>query len=442
MVPVRRSVKLLMLPGFLLLTLFPLLLGVGVWMTWRGVVAAPGVEENPPAGYAALLQAGLEEETAFQAYILTGQQGDWTSLRRARARFQQTAARLESSEPQPADAWGDLLRRMNQQLTPWQDDLIALRGQGDPVSLRQVQMAMLTGADAQAMAGIATDASRLQENAKAQARSAEAKRATRQLRIFEGAAGASALLLLSIWLVYGWLTARVRGALTASCEVIRLAAAGQRSLLEDLEQMVQPEAPEVHRDAPGHGEAEGIETMAAEIDESHGIAARAQAAARQQAARDAGLRRSLTVLRAQGAELGEFEKMVTEFSAHLNLLALNAAVEAARAGEQGRGFAVVAAEMRKLSERGRQSSDRVRQIVEHLRSLAEVAGAPDQADPGADTTLGELLPRLQKLAAQARVEMARLHEQVDTSGFARLLEQGREHAENLHAAAEQLQAMV
>lgn len=445
-VSVRCSVKSLMLPGFLLLTLFLLLLGGGAWMAWRTAVAAPGVKENQPTEYAALLQAGLEEETAFQAYILTGRQDDWMSLRQARARFQRTAARLEPGAPQSADAWDDLLHRMNQQLTPWQDGLIALRGKGDPVSLRQVQMAMLTGADAQAMAGIAADAGRLQENARTQARFAEAARDARQLRLLESAVGAGAVLLLAIWLVYAWLAARVRGALAAPFEAIRLATADQRSLLEDLEQMMRPGASGARNDTPGEGGPAGIEAIAAEIDESYGIVARARTAVRQQFAGDAGLRRSLTVLRAQGAELGEFEKMVNEFSAHLNLLALNAAVEAARAGEQGRGFSVVAAEMRKLSERGRQSSDRMRQIGEHLRSLAEDVRAPDQADPAADTTLDELLPRLQKLAAQARAEMARLQEQVATEAetleLARLLERGREHAENLHAAAEQLQAMV
>lgn len=470
-VSARRSLKSLLVPGFLLLSLFPLLLGGGVW--WMGQRKAPAqaAMADRQAGYAALLQAGLENETAFQAYILTGRQDDLTSLQQARARFQQGVRQLEQTgPPQPAAAWSDLLRRMNQQLTPWQDGLIALRGKGDPVSLRQVQMAMLTGEDAQAMAGIAADSVRLQQAQTAQIRSAQAERSANQRRELEAAAGACAALLLALWLVYAWLAARLRGALLTSCDAISLATSDQRSLLEELEQALRSHTSDTEEEEERAPAAAGFATMfdtvAAGLGESCRLAARAHAAAcqqrdisRQQSDREAGLRRDLMVLQQHTLELGEFEKLVTDFAAHLNLLALNAAVEAARAGEQGRGFSVVAAEMRKLSEQGRQSSERMHRIGALVRALVDEAGAGGSAPIAnppqfADAILDDLLPRLQALRAQTLAETEKLMGALNSEDDAeaaqqdarpdliRLLEQGRERSAALHAAAERLQALV
>ena len=79
---------------------------------------------------------------------------------------------------------------------------------------------------------------------------------------------------------------------------------------------------------------------------------------------------SMKQLQKNVGNVKEITKTIFDISSQTNLLALNASIESARAGEAGRGFAVVADEIRALSERTRQETENITQILGELETNA------------------------------------------------------------------------
>ncbi|MFC3854032.1 methyl-accepting chemotaxis protein [Salinispirillum marinum] len=77
-------------------------------------------------------------------------------------------------------------------------------------------------------------------------------------------------------------------------------------------------------------------------------------------------------LKAAGDQIGSVLDVISGIAEQTNLLALNAAIEAARAGEAGRGFAVVADEVRTLSQRTQESTEKIESLITNLQKTAEL----------------------------------------------------------------------
>ena len=67
-------------------------------------------------------------------------------------------------------------------------------------------------------------------------------------------------------------------------------------------------------------------------------------------------------------QIGIITTTVNDIAEQTNMLALNAAIEASKAGEYGKGFGVVAFEVRKLAEKSKEASLRIRDLITQIQN--------------------------------------------------------------------------
>jgi DNA-binding LacI/PurR family transcriptional regulator len=130
---------------------------------------------------------------------------------------------------------------------------------------------------------------------------------------------------------------------------------------------------------------------------------------------------SMAELAQQTRKIGEIIDSVKEIADQSQLLALNARIEAARAGAEGRGFSVVANEMRQLAEQSRQSTLRVRDILNEIARASQAAQQMTEA--GSQSVLQGM-----ELASQAG---SAIHDLADT------IQQAAQAASEIAASAQQ-----
>lgn len=78
---------------------------------------------------------------------------------------------------------------------------------------------------------------------------------------------------------------------------------------------------------------------------------------------------SIEYMQGDMKNVNEITNIINGISEQINILAFNAAIEAASAGEAGKGFNVIATEVRKLSDKSKESSQNISKIINRLMKI-------------------------------------------------------------------------
>ncbi len=120
------------------------------------------------------------------------------------------------------------------------------------------------------------------------------------------------------------------------------------------------------------------------------------------------IREAVKELQEQSNAIGNIMDSVQDIADQSHILAVNASIEAARAGDHGRGFTVVSQEIKSLAEQSKDSTNRVRSILEGTRDRIEsVLTATGEAGKAVDEGLSQ--------GAIASQSLSRLSESVSAS---------------------------
>jgi len=109
----------------------------------------------------------------------------------------------------------------------------------------------------------------------------------------------------------------------------------------------------------------------------------------------------------------EITQTILDISDQTSLLSLNASIESARAGEAGRGFAVVADEIRTLSERTKQETENISQILDNLAANTTETAKAIERSLKSGSTQEEMIIDISKQFDEMNANVNKLSEEVN-----------------------------